>query len=558
MLSLILLSCKHPQPAPQPVILPIAAINDWHGALYASPVRDRPEVVMGGLPWLAGALDALRTQHPDLVLLDGGDSFQGSWPINASKGAGAVAAFARLGVDAAAVGNHEFDYSGSDTHPLRGALMDAASSAPFPWVASNITASDGTPWNPDGIVSTAIIERDGIRLGVIGLSTRDTPQTTLTRNVADLQFTDPVAAVLAALPALEGVHAIAVVGHLTGSCAPPDFATPDPDCRPDGEIGRLLDELPPGTIDVMVLGHAHTLLSNRVDDTFLLESRSKGRMIGRLDLVIGPDGVDADASTLHPPLVLEHTPVDPGCGEGDYSTAPQTIGPLTVTPSSAALDLIASLEASAGSLCDELGCASAEMRRSREAESAVGRFTADAMMTAFENVDLAVQNSGGLRTDLPAGTLRREHIQQVMPFDNRLYLLDLTGEQVAMLMRLGSSGGHGILQVAGGRYGFDPDQTGGSDLDGDGEVADWERDRLCFVEIGGEPLVAEQHYRVVTTDFLYDGGDHLGPALTDTPIIARGDLLREVMFAHTAAAEGCIDDHVEPAPRIVLGSCEAP
>ncbi len=141
-----------------------------------------------------------------------------------------------------------------------------------------------------------------------------------------------------------------------------------------------------------------------------------------------------------------------------------------------------------------------------------------------------------------------------MPFDNRLYKLELTGEQVTTLMRLGSSGGHGILQVAGGRYGFDPEQTGGADIDGDGALAEWEQDRLCFVEVGGSPVVPEQTYTVVTTDFLYDGGDHLGPALTGTTILERGPLLREALFDHAAAQEGCIE--ASEAVRVVLDTCQ--
>lgn len=554
-LTLTLLACTHrPQPATAPVVLPIAAINDWHGTLYEQPVRGAEGVVAGGLPWLVGTMEALRAEHPDLVLLDGGDVFQGSWPINASRGAGAVDAFALLGVDAAAVGNHEFDYGGTETHPLRGALMDAAARAPFAWLAANITEEDGTPWAPEGITATTIIDRGGVRLGVIGLSTMETPQTTLPGNVADLRFTDPVEAVKAALPSLHGVDAVAVVGHLTGACSPPSFETPEAACRPDGEIGRLLDELPPGTIDVMVLGHAHTLLANRVDDTFILESRSKGRMIGRLDLVIGPDGVDPDASILHPHLVLEHAPTEPGCDGGAYNNAPQVIAGRTISPSLKAIALVRHLEEKAGSLCDTLGCVEETMGRSRAAGSAVGRFATDAMLAAFEGADLALQNSGGLRADIPAGTLRREHLQQVMPFDNRLYLVELTGEELLLLMRIGSSGGHGILQIAGGRYGFDPDLTTGSDLSGDGLVEPWEQDRLCFVEVDGAPVDPTRTYRVVTTDFLYDGGDHLGPALSDKPILSRGELLREVLFDHTAGQPGCLSGHGEAA-RVIVGAC---
>ncbi len=76
---------------------------------------------------MAGALDVSRQERPELLVLDGGDVFQGAWPVNATAGMGAVRAYELLGVDAAAVGNHEFDYGGmADGHPLRGAFEAAA------------------------------------------------------------------------------------------------------------------------------------------------------------------------------------------------------------------------------------------------------------------------------------------------------------------------------------------------------------------------------------------------------------------------------------------------
>ena len=127
LVPLALSGCKKSGPvAPDPSaprVLHIVAMNDFHGGLYEKPKYKSPDRALGGLPWLASAVDALREEHPDLLLLDGGDVFQGSWPVNATKGRGAVEAFNLLGVDAAAVGNHEFDYGGLEgEHPLRGAL----------------------------------------------------------------------------------------------------------------------------------------------------------------------------------------------------------------------------------------------------------------------------------------------------------------------------------------------------------------------------------------------------------------------------------------------------
>lgn len=567
-LLLLLSACKKGPPAPAtpepawPVRIPIAAINDFHGGLYEAAVKGADNVGYGGLPWLVSAVRALRTEEPSLILLDGGDEFQGSWPVNASKGLGSVQAFELLGVDAAVVGNHEFDYGGLEGgHPLRGALEAAMKEADYPFLSANIAHADGTPWRPEGLQPWTVIERQGARIGVVGLTTTDTPTTTVPKHVQDLVFVDPVVAVRALLPELEAadLDATVLVGHLTGGCAPTAYARNDDPCTPDGEIGRLLTELPEGTFDVMVLGHAHTVLHHRVGRTFLLENRSGGHLLGRVDLVIGPDGVDVEQSAIHDPWAMAHPPVDPGCGGGAFPTGPLEVGGRTLTPDPEALALIARLEAEAGSLCDEIGCVARTLGRDRAGESELGNWMADAMLAAFPGADLAIQNSGGIRSDLPEGTLRRESLQRVMPFDNRTVLVELTGAQVRTMLRIGSSGAHGILQIAGGAYGADPKRTGGADLDGDGQVADWETDRLCEVTVGGAPLDDAKTYKVVTSDFLLAGGDHLGPAFAGAVALEQGPLLREALFGFAEqAGEACLGAAplVDPsAPRIRLGPC---
>lgn len=562
--SLLFLAACHRAPAPaattEPVVLHLAAINDFHGALYESRGTEDPSRALGGLPWLVAATDALRADHPDLLLLDGGDTFQGSWPVNRTFGMGSVQAFELLKVDAAAVGNHEFDYGAGAGSGLRNALEAAAKEADFAWLAANIEHADGTPWQPEGIAPWTVIERSGVKVGVIGLTTAETPQTTLLANVADLAFTDPVAAVRRALPELEaaGARVVVVVGHLTGSCETPAYASPPQDCQPDGEIGRLLTELPAGTLDLLVVGHAHTLFANRFGDTWVLEGRAKGHVINRLDLAVGPEGVLPDASVLHEPWLLEHAAVDPGCEGGDFPTAPIDVGGRELAPSTAAIALVDALEAKAGSLCDEVGCSAAPLGRSREAESGVGDWVADAMLASMQ-ADLAVTNSGGLRADLPGGTLRREHVHAVMPFENRLVTVDLTGGQLREMLRIGSSGAHGILQVAGATYRYDPARTDGKDRDGDGAVADWERDRLCAATVRGAPIDPTKVYRVVTNDFLVGGGDHFGPVFEGRPVVETGPLMRDALEAHVRGLGACLGASAPlPAPgspRVVVGPC---
>jgi 2',3'-cyclic-nucleotide 2'-phosphodiesterase (5'-nucleotidase family) len=216
--------------------------------------------------------------------------------------------------------------------------------------------------------------------------------------------------------------------------------------------------------------------------------------------------------------------------------------------------LVDQLEASAGSLCDEIACADHTLSKAAEPESELGTWMAESLLGVFPDADLAIQNAGGIRADLPAGTVRRESLQRVMPFDNRALLVEMTGAQVRELFRTGTSVGHGLLQVAGGEVRFDAAREAGTDRDGDGEVAKWERDRLCSVTVGGEPLADDHTYRVVTSDFLFKGGDHLGMAFEGAKVLQTGPLLRDRFFESAAATTGCLG--ATPAPRRVLeGPC---
>ncbi len=552
-------------PATPPVTLTFLAMNDFHGALYEKPIADDPARAAGGLPWLVAAVESVRAEEPNLILLDGGDSFQGDWPVNASKGAGSVAAFELLKVDAAAIGNHEFDYGAGPegTDPLHGALEFAALSR-TQWLAANIqqsTPSGLQPWAPPGIAPWKMLEREGVRIAVIGLSTMETPQTTLAKNVADLQFVDPVQAVRDLLPEVhaQGADVVVVVAHLTGKCEPKSFFETGPQCTPDGEIGRLLLELPRGAIDLLVVGHAHTLLAERVGDTFVLENRSQGQALGRVDLVVGPNGVDPDASKLHSPWALVHERVDPGCTGASYPLEAREVGGKMLSPSSKALELIRDLEQKAGgSLCDRVACAAEPLGRDRTQESEVGNLVADAMKAAYPEADFAIANSGGLRADIPAGDVRREQVFGVMPFDNRVEVVELSGDKVLRLFRLGSSGAHGVLQVSGARYRFDPKGTNGEDLDADGQVADWERNRLCSATLDSGVIDPARTYKVVTSDFLRGGGDHLGLAFQDAKVISEGPLLRDVIADYLKKQPACIGAPplVNPKkPRIESGEC---
>ena len=146
-----------------------------------------------------------------------------------------------------------------------------------------------------------------------------------------------------------------------------------------------------------------------------------------------------------------------------------------------------------------------------------------------------------------------------MPFDNRLVTVKMTGKNLDLLLQIGSSGAHGIMQVAGATYHFDPDKKGGTDLNGDGTIDTWETRRLCSAQVAGEPIDPERIYEVATSDFIFGGGDHMQPAFEGLAIATEGELLRDVMIQYLESQDECLGESaplIDPAnPRITVGPC---
>ncbi len=209
-------SVKQPPPAEgRPRRLVIVGINDVHGALLASPAPRSLAAwtadPVGGAEWLAGWMDAIRRDAKErggeVLLIDAGDEFQGTLISNQFQGRSVVDAFNALGVAAAAVGNHEFDFG----LPV---LLERMKQARYPMLAANVF-NKGTRERPGWAVPSALLDVGGLKVGVIGLATVDTPTVTNPLNVADLDFVPggPVAAQEADALRARGATVVIVTAH---------------------------------------------------------------------------------------------------------------------------------------------------------------------------------------------------------------------------------------------------------------------------------------------------------------------------------------------------------
>jgi 5'-nucleotidase len=161
-----------------PKCVEILETSDLHG--HVTPDTEGG-ARRGGLAWLAGYVDILRRRANPVLLLDAGDLFQGTLACNLSHGRVMIAGYDALHVDAAVLGNHEFDYGAEapDADPLA-ALRHRVAEASFPFLAANVDEkATGAlpPWK--NLLASKIFEEGGLKVGVIGLSNPETPALTI-------------------------------------------------------------------------------------------------------------------------------------------------------------------------------------------------------------------------------------------------------------------------------------------------------------------------------------------------------------------------------------------
>src|SRR3989454_229615 len=377
----------HPSPVPLPpsrfldparaqedVLLRVLAINDLHGALEPQTWPWSGGRAVGGAPALKAWFDTLsRACHCTTVRLDGGDEMQGTLLSNFGFGRAAVAALNAFGIDAAAIGNHEFDWS-VDT--LRARMAEAHYGFP-PATTPGPTGRA----RPDWAEPWTVIERGGQKIAVIGLALRATPTNTAPRNVAGLAFGDGAAAVKRVLPqARAAASFVIVVAHEGALCdgggeaaARPLAATA---CH--GEILDVARRLDSGSVDLIVSGHTHSLVNTVVNGIPVVQARSSGAGIAVVDFVRGPGGRREVLARIETPYTDRGSP-DP---QLQNLMALFKVGIENLTRR--AITRI-----------------KADLRRQGD-EYGLGRLIADAMRNVAK-AEVAIVNNGGIRADLAAG-----------------------------------------------------------------------------------------------------------------------------------------------------------
>jgi len=428
-------------------VLRVLALADLHGQLEARVWDWSGGRSVGGAaalkPWLDSRAKACRCTS---VRLDAGDEMQGTPVSNLSYGRGTIAAMNAFGIDAAAIGNHEFDWS-IDT------LLARMQDAHYKFLSANITDSAGSA-RPEWALPWTLVTKNGVKIAVIGLTTVTTPTTTAPRNVRGLAFGNGAEAIRRYLPAARAAADFVIVTAHEGSGAIFDVA-------------RGLDS---ASVDLIVAGHTHQRIDTTVNGIPIVEAGSSGRDIGVVDFVrVGGTHREVRIQLVTP-----------------YADAVKPDADLTGA-------LAAELDAIKSVTSRSVGRLKVPLQR-QGAEYGLGRLIADAARN-IGKADVGMINNGGIRAGLPEGAVTWGDVQLVQPFQNRMLRLTVKGSVLLQALEhcVDGASGDPDCHVSGVEVWYDPEHGAGKRVT---------RTRLT----DGKEIDGGRTYTLVVPDFLAAGG----------------------------------------------------
>ena len=432
--------------------------TDEHGWLL--PLKDDvAKLNRGGVIALFDRLvhvesyDAKTAAANGYALLSAGDMWTGPYESTVLEGAPMVAAMNRMGYAAAAVGNHEFDF-GVRT------IGERAKTARFPFLACNLVEA-ATGKQPTWAKPFTILDVGGVKLGVVGLTNVDSPSTADPRHMTGLKFLPYAPSLDEWIPKARAAGAEEIVVLIHESLS---------------EEAALMPTLRKHHVRAAAFGHHHVqgmdVDDNHTpdvdDDVSVCNAGAYMRSWCRIDL-------DFDGKKL-----VGHT-----VAVKNVETA---LGaPLAQAPDPELATIVAAAEKSANEIGGEVLVENNALLK-RGSDGPLGQLVVDAWLQALPYAQVAVTNAGGLRQDLAAGTVRVRDVVSVLPFNNYLLVVDLTGAQLREVLAMPWS------VVSGVKFTYKDDGEG--------------RAVQTLLDKAGKPIADDAKLKVIINDFMYRGGDH--------------------------------------------------
>lgn len=425
-----------------PVSLTILHTNDTHDHLEPFETRRGPD--QAGVARRATLFQRVRAAEKNVLVLDGGDVFQGTPLFTFFSGEPDYMTMQQAGYDAVTVGNHDMDNGLAN-------LLKQAKHLSQPPLSLTLVDTSGKLIFP----SHRIVEKGGLKIALIGIMGKNAYNAIAETRRVGVNVLDPEAELKKLIPTLrKQVDLVIVLSH-TGH---------------EEEIA--LAKAVPG-IDVIIGGHSHTKVDHPVvvkhadRETLVVQAFQWGEYVGRMDLVV--DGHK----------IVKHT--------GELIPVTTDIKPDSLVEATVAKYA----ERINTQMKQVLGRSSFEFVNSRKAEgdAPIGNLIADALREE-SHADIALMNSGGIRSGIPKGEVTRGMVYSMLPFDNKLVTFTTTGQMVQEILDFAASrsGKSGSLQVSGLSFTVDNGHATG-------------------VLVAGKTLDPKGRYTLSTIDYLAAGND---------------------------------------------------
>ncbi len=466
----------------------IVGLNDVHGTIFPK------ENVTGGMEVLASQLQVLKKEYQGrMLVVDAGDEWQGTLESNSGFGRPLIDLFHTVGVQAAAIGNHEFDFS---LPRLKKNLLRAK----YPYLSANIfEKKSGRPVSWSNLFPSKVFDIDGVKIGVIGYTTVSTPQTTRPDYVQELEFRENADDLSRLSQQLrqQGAKAIVLSAHAGGSCGKADLThrfregpeAQNRPCESPGEIGSLLSKVTPGTFDAVVAGHTHQIMHHWIHGVPVVSGEA---YLKYFNVVVLP--FRRTTQTLEKNRVAIEGPI-PVLGPRFHGQVLPSVPTVKARVDRVYSQVKAVKERKLGRL-DQ-----AYANDRNHIDHPLNFWIADRIREEVQ-ADVVIINSGGTRKGLPTGEITYGQVFEVCPFDNFIGVLDIKGSDLLRVLQLGVGEARRYVGWSGATLKLRPRADATYELI---SAQIWDGKQKV------QPLDPHQTYRLATYDFIFAGGDQFGP-----------------------------------------------
>jgi 5'-nucleotidase/UDP-sugar diphosphatase len=449
--------------------------NDMESAYEPFPAWWRDDMDrIGGIAELTTLIKKVRRDEPNVFLFDAGDIFTGALST-ATNGTLMFEFMITMGYDAMGIGNHEFDY-GHDIFEWE------KNRAPFPVLGANLFYKDtGFPYAQPH----TIIERGGIRIGVIGILGQDAAGSAVApRHIAALDVTDPATVVARSVAELrDDVDLIVLLTHQGHTAPMQTDAEVDPRLARDINKDIALAGAVPG-IDVMFTGHADAgtwvPVINEDTGTIIMQTFGQATYLGFLQLTL--DGKTRKIKSHTGRLI----PVDSD----------------QLTPDPLIVEKYTKYRSAFPRLTEIVGTLETRLNRKYFDESDIGNLLADVLKEETGS-QIGMMHPGGIRKDFSQGDLTIMDVLDTSPFIDPAQQVEANGTQLRAILEQSLTLDRGLMQVSG--------------LDIVYDISKPERERLVSVKFNGLEVEADDMFTIGVSGIIARGMDHYSQFL-DTKI----------------------------------------